>query len=101
MINLSFNPEISWRAAAIPKKDGRLRYLLIPGDELKQAQRDILDELYRNKNLKVHPCATGFVPFRNTITGVLKHDRDTPLIVQLDIHNFFSDFPCEDCSQSS
>ena len=93
MIDLNYRPKISWRAAAIPKKDGSLRYLLIPSDELKKAQRDILDELYRNKNLKVHWCATGFVPYRNTMTGALKHDRNTPLIVQLDVHNFFPTFP--------
>lgn len=95
MIDLNYRPKISWRAAAIPKKDGSLRYLLIPSDELKKAQHDILDELYRNRKLKVHYCATGFVPYRNTMSGALKHDKNTPLIVQLDVHNFFPTFPVQ------
>ena len=93
MIDLNYKPPIAWRACAIPKKDGTSRYLLIPNDELKQAQRDVLDELYRNRDIKVHPAATGFIPFRSTFTGAGKHDRDTPLIIQLDVHNFFPSFP--------
>lgn len=93
MINLDFRPQVHWRAAAIPKKDGTSRYLLIPGDDLKKAQRDILDELYHNKDKKIHYCATGFMPFKNTMTGALRHDRETPLIIQIDLHNFFPSFP--------
>ena len=93
MIDLSFRPPVHWRAAAIPKKDGTSRYLLIPGDELKKAQQDILDELYHNRDKKIHPCATGFMPFKSTLTGALKHDRNSPLIVQIDLHNFFPSFP--------
>lgn len=93
MIDLSYRPPVQWRAAAIPKKDGTSRYLLIPGDALKEAQRQILDELYHNKEKKIHPCATGFMPFKNTLTGALRHDRETPLIIQIDLHNFFPSFP--------
>lgn len=100
MINLDFRPAVHWRAAAIPKKDGTSRYLLIPGDDLKKAQLDILDELYKNKEKKIHPCATGFMPFKNTLTGALKHDRNSPLIVQIDLHNFFPSFPVPDLLQT-
>lgn len=93
MIDLNFRPKAEWRASAIPKKDGSLRYLLIPSDELKQAQHDVLDELYKDRRLKIHYCATGFVPYRNTLTGAMRHAKETPLIIQLDIHNFFPTFP--------
>lgn len=94
MIDLNFRPKVEWRACAIPKKDGSLRYLLIPGDELKRAQHDILDYLYKlPPELKPHYCATGFVPFKNTMTGTKIHDRDSSLIIHLDVHNFFPTFP--------
>ena len=94
MINLNFRPKVEWRASAIPKKDGSLRYLLIPGDELKQAQRDILDYLYHlPQEIKPHYCATGFVPYRNTMTAARFHDRNSRLFIHLDVHNFFPSFP--------
>ena len=93
MIDLNFRPKVEWRASAIPKKDGSLRYLLIPGDELKRAQHDILDELYHRKEMRVHFCATGFIPFKSTMTSALQHDRNSPLIIHLDVHNFFPTFP--------
>jgi len=95
MIDLNYRPKIAWRASAIPKKSGGLRYLLIPSDELKKAQHDVLDELYHTKGLKIHNCATGFIPFRNTMTSALKHARDSKLILQLDVHNFFPTFPVQ------
>ena len=93
MIDLRKQPPEKWRAASIPKKDGSVRYLLIPCDELKEVQHDILDYLYHNRNLKPFFNAVGFVPFKNTLTGARIHNKLSPLIIQLDIHNFFPTFP--------
>lgn len=95
MIQLNLNPPDSWRAASIPKKDGSVRYLLIPNDELKAVQRDILDELYHCKDLRPSRCAVGFIPYKGTIDGAMKHNKLSPLIIQLDMHNFFPSFPVE------
>lgn len=92
-LDLNFHPEVAWRASAIPKKDGTSRYLLIPGDELKQAQRNILDFLYTVKEFRPMPCVQGFVPYRNTVSAAMMHDRNSPVFIHLDVHNFFPTFP--------
>lgn len=95
MLDLSKRPPNSWRSAAIPKKDGSLRYLLIPNDELKEVQEQILQHLYSCK-LKIHPAACGFRPFKSTLDGVLRHDRKAKVIVNMDVHSFFPSFPVEE-----
>ena len=74
MLDTSIRPPDKWRAAAIPKKDGSLRYLLIPNDELKQRQREILDYLYK-AHLRVHEAAVGFMPNKCTLNGCLQMHR--------------------------
>lgn len=92
MLDTSIRPPDTWRAAAIPKKDGSLRYLLIPNDELKQRQRELLDYLYR-AHLRVHEAAVGFMPNKCTLNGCLQHAADAQVIINLDVHNFFPSFP--------
>lgn len=94
MLDTSIRPPDKWRAAAIPKKDGSLRYLLIPNDELKQRQREILDYLYRAR-LRVHESAVGFMPGKCTLHGCLQHANDAEVIINLDVHDFFPSFPVE------
>lgn len=95
MIDLNVKPPETWRAVAIPKKDGSSRYLLVPNDELKEVQLNILHYLYGVKQLRPHPCAVGFVPGRNTLTGAKMHDKHAKIIIGIDVHNFFPTFPVE------
>jgi len=88
-------PPISWREARIPKKSGGFRKLEIPNDELKAVQRTILQYLYRNKRLRPSAMAHGFVPFRNTCTALTHHNTKAPIILCMDIHDFFGTFPLE------
>lgn len=88
-------PPLTWREARIPKKSGGFRKLEIPNDELKVVQRTILQYLYRNKQLKPSALAHGFVPFRNTCTALTHHNMLAPVILCMDIHDFFGTFPIE------
>lgn len=88
-------PPLTWREARIPKKSGGFRKLEIPNDELKAVQRTILQYLYRNKALKPSALAHGFVPFRNTCTALTHHNTLAPVILCMDIHDFFGTFPIE------
>ena len=67
----------------------------IPNDELKGVQRDILNYLYKVKELKPSGFAHGFVPFRNTCTGVARHNRTAEVILCMDVKDFFDHFPVE------
>lgn len=93
MLNLNDRPTQSWRPAAIPKKDGSSRYLLVPNDDLKQVQINILQELYKHKELQSLPCVVGFLPRRNTMSGVLQHSKEAAVVICMDCHNFFPSFP--------
>lgn len=92
MIDLSVHPKVEWRKARIPKKSGGFRELIIPGDELKAVQKSILEELYVTEGLGVTSFASGFVPYRNTIYGAMKHAKDADYIIEMDVHNFFPSF---------
>ena len=93
MIDISKTPPLDWRACAIPKKSGGVRYLLIPNDELKAVQKHILAELYEHPELCPGKHAHGFVPYRNIMTGAQMHKLDSPVIINIDIKNFFPSFP--------
>ena len=95
MIDLSVHPKVEWRKAKIPKKSGGFRELIIPGDELKAVQKNILEELYVTENLDVTSFASGFIPYRNTIYGAMKHAKDADYIIELDVHDFFPTFDVE------
>lgn len=93
MFDLRVNPPSTWRVASIPKKDGTLRHLLIPNDELKAVQRNILRELEKNKAIKISSHAVGFIKYKNTTTGAMMHKKDSDVIIQIDIKDFFPSFP--------
>lgn len=92
MLNLNNRPPSIWRKASIPKKDGSLRHLIIPSDELKKVQREILDHLY-GCDCKIHSCVCGFMPEKCAMTGVTRHALDASVIVCVDVHDFFPSFP--------
>lgn len=98
MLDITLRPPNTWRSAAIPKKDGSLRYLLIPNDALKKVQHDILAFLY-NQKFNIYKNACGFIPGKCTLDGVLVHDKSSPCIVTMDVHDFFPSFPVSTVEQ--
>ena len=86
------NVEVSWRKATIPKKSGGVRELTIPNDNLKRVQTDILYYVYALSVagvVKVSACAHGFLPGRNTMSSMLKHQRNSRCFVCCDMEDFF------------
>lgn len=73
----------------IPKRSGGFRVIESPNDELKEEQRKILKEMYKDKNIKVSPFCNGFVRYRNTTTNAMPH-INKKFIVKLDITDFFN-----------
>ena len=71
-------PPLDWRECDIPKqhKPWEKRHLTIPNDELKKQQVKVLHFLYTVKELRPSGFAHGFVPHRNTSSGVDRHDRN-------------------------
>lgn len=55
----------------IPKRDGSMRTIEAPDDELKAKQREALKVL--RKTFKVSPFAHAFQPYKNTVTCALPH----------------------------
>ena len=79
-------PPLDWRVCKIPKpkKPGEFRKITIPNDQLKARQREILRYLYKVKGLKASVFAHGFVPFRNTSTGVACLPKESEVILCMD-----------------
>lgn len=90
-------PPLDWRVCKIPKpkKPGEFRKITIPNDQLKARQREILRYLYKVKGLKASVFAHGFVPFRNTSTGVACLPKESEVILCMDVKDFFDNFPLE------
>lgn len=88
-------PPLDWRISRIPKpkKPGEFRKLTIPNDRLKEVQEDILKFLEGVSELKPSSYAHGFVPYRSTLTGALRHDRLADVILCMDVKDFFDTFP--------
>ena len=87
------NVEVSWRKATIPKKSGGVRELTIPNDALKKVQTDVMYYMYALTAagiVKVSACAHGFLPGRNTMSSMLKHQRNPRCFVCTDMKDFFT-----------
>lgn len=90
-------PSLEWRVCRIPKpgKPGEFRKITIPNDGLKAVQRRILRFLYKVDGLRPSAFAHGFVPHRNTSTGVSRLNRQASVIACMDVKDFFDNFPLE------
>lgn len=90
-------PSLEWHVCHIPKpkKPGEFRKITIPNDELKAVQRRILRFLYKTEGLRPSAFAHGFVPRRNTSTGVARLNRKAEVIACMDVKDFFDNFPLE------
>ena len=97
MLNFEL-PSLEWRSAVLPKKSGGVRKIKIPNDDLKKVQRDILQYLYKLRKdgyINIASFAHGFVPFKNTMTSIAKHPRESQCRLCCDVKDFFDNFPIE------
>lgn len=88
-LDTSKMPDLSWRVARIPKKSGGLRTLHIPNDELKSVQRQVLNYLYQFDSLRPRMTVVGFVPGRDTMSGLMQHDIRAAFVICMDVKDFF------------
>lgn len=86
-------PDLSWRIARIPKKSGGMRTLHIPNDELKRVQRQVLEYLYQFETLRPKMQCVGFVPGRDTMSGLVQHDTRAMFVICMDVKDFFDNCP--------
>lgn len=93
------NVPLSWREFDIPKKSGGLRHICAPNEALKKVQRQAkewLEELSREQeSLKPTRFAHGFVPFRDTTTGLQQHYWKSDVFLCMDISSFFDNMPIQ------
>lgn len=86
-INLLNQISLRYSKYEIPKRSGGMRKLEIPSEELKVIQNKIYHRLI--KNLKAHPCATGFLTGKSIVHNATMH-TGKKVIIKLDIKNFFT-----------
>lgn len=71
----------------IPKKNGDLRKIIAPTDELKKIQKCILNDILYKK-FSVDNVATGFVPEKSILDNAKNH-IDQNCVINLDLKDFF------------
>ena len=82
----------TWSLRYIPKKSGGKRELHVPNDRLKEVQEELLNffyELWVTGKVPVSALAHGFIPNRSCATAVTRHDRNSEIILNMDIKSFF------------
>ena len=77
-----------YRKFFIRKKNGELREIMAPCEELKKKQRAILKWLYNEYLDEISPYAYGFVPGRNIVGNAEVH-AGMRFILNVDIKDFF------------
>lgn len=83
---LVFSPDLYYKEAYIPKKNGDVRTLNIPALELKYIQRWILDNIL--SKIKISEFATGFCNNCSIVDNARYHiNKDC--IINIDIKDFF------------
>jgi retron-type reverse transcriptase len=80
--------EKKYRKFYIRKKNGDLREILAPCEELKEKQRAILKNLYNEYLKEISPYAYGFIPGRNIVDNARVH-AGMKFILNVDIKDFF------------
>ncbi len=86
LYTLSNNVTKHYRRVRIPKSDSNFRELCVPDDFLKSVQRKIVNEILAY--IPVSPCATAYRYSMSPIFNAKVH-IGKPLILKLDIKNFF------------
>ena len=80
------NFEIKYHIFYIPKRDGTLREIAAPSEELKRIQRIILEKIL--SCYSVHPKAQGFCSEKSILTNAQIHGN-ARIIINIDIKDFF------------
>ena len=75
-----------YRLVSIPKKNGEMRQLTVPDDDLKFIQRSIYKRFLKGR--EVSPAAKAYVRKGNTAENAGPH-VGKPMILKLDIRHFF------------
>lgn len=88
-------PDLAYVEHEIPKKNGKIRKIVAPSEELKKHQRGYLPKLEKffKKELDVHDLKDkdifhGFIPGKNCVTAAKKH-IGYQMTMMLDIKHFF------------
>jgi hypothetical protein len=71
----------------VPKKKGGLRNIAAPKSTLKTAQRKILEEILSKISISDH--AHGFLKGKSVVSGADAHTKQTELLINMDLENFF------------
>lgn len=99
LISMFENIPLDWTEYDKVKKSGGVRHICAPNEELKRAQRSILRYLegaVRDcPEIRPSVFAHGFVPYHNTATCVLQHDPLSPLVIGVDVADFFDNMPVD------
>ena len=83
---------LAYRKFSIPKRDGRPRFILEPGEALKNIQRLILRRLLQC--LRAHDAANGFERRKSIVTNALPHVGQA-VVLRMDVKDFFSSTTAE------
>ncbi len=95
---VSNHRDAHYRKAALPKKDGGVRELLVPDPILALIQRRILAVLLQP--LPVSPYATAYRPGHSLLAGARPH-CGAPLVLKLDIRHFFDSILYKDVKDAA
>jgi len=85
--------DYTYTEVEIPKKNNKVRKIVIPSKDLKSYQKGELSRLYvefhkRVKEYKLQEVFHGFVPYRNCVSAAQMHVGFNSTVV-MDIQNFF------------
>jgi RNA-directed DNA polymerase len=92
--DLSDRASSSYREYSLPKKNGTLRTIHGPTEELKTVQRDICRLLNQYQKELNSPSAYGFVPGRNIVDNAERHTSKN-VVINLDLKDFFPSITTE------
>ncbi len=87
LYSISNHIEKHYEYLEIPKKDGRKRKLMVPDTLLKTVQKNILKHVLYG--MKISPYAKAYQKGNNIVSNALPHVNQ-PMILKLDIKNFFN-----------
>lgn len=80
-------PENMYSSFSIPKRDGTMRQISAPANQLKKIQQKLAEILVQVYKPKV--CAYGFIPGKNILQNAQKHTHKG-LILNIDLKDFFT-----------
>lgn len=92
LFELGNNSSAHYRVFDLAKKSGGKRTICVPSDHLKGIQRLILDNLLCRFKMPEH--VHGAVKGRSIVTNAEVH-VNKPLIVNIDLRDFFGSIPCD------